>query len=363
MAEWLERLGQPDGAGDPARVHLEGRLAREAIEQARQQVAELAGVPPRRVVFTSGATEAVNTAVSAALTGARRKGLAAAVEHSAVRLATARHGEVIEIPVDESGLIDPAGVKEALGAGDIGLVNCQAANHEVGTVQPVGEIGELCQAAGVPLHVDAAAAFGHLDQFTSPAASFTSLSAHKMGGPPGIGALVLGQGVRLSPLLLGGSEERGRRAGAENLLGIVGFGAAAAELSAPGALAAEKAAAEALRERAVGAACALEGVTLLGPVRAEERLSHIACLSVEGVFGEAILLALDRAGVAAHSGSACSSEELEPSPVLAAMGADPESSLRISFGWSSTREDVAGFASSFEQAVGELRLLGRRAGD
>jgi cysteine desulfurase len=162
----------------------------------------------------------------------------------------------------------------------------------------------------------------------------------------------------LQPLLVGGSEERARRAGAENLLGIVGFGAAAAELLEEGRLAAESVVAAGWRSALVEIACAVEGISLLGPVDIDRSLPHIACLSIEGVLGEAVLLSLDRAGIAVHSGSACSSEILEPSPVLEAMGVDPDSSLRLSVGWSTTEEDVVAFARVFASAVAALRELG-----
>ncbi len=358
MARCLEEMASPGGAGDPGRVHQEGRQVRQAIEEAREQVAALAGVPPRRVVFTAGGTEAANTAISSALSAGRAGALCARVEHSAVRLACERHGSLLELPVDGAGTVDLAVLDRLLAGGEeIGLVNCQAANHEIGTVQPVEEVAELCTRAGVPLHVDAAASFGHLEEAVPPGADYTSLSAHKMGGPPGVGALVLGPRTRLRPLLLGGAEERGRRAGAEDLLGIVGFGAAAEEAAA--ALSEEAARTAALTAELVARAVAVEGVELLGPAQADRRLPHIACLSVAGVFGEAVLLGLDRAGVAVHSGSACSSESLEPSPVLEAIGAEPASSVRASLGWSSTAEDVMAFAASFEAVVSELRALGR----
>jgi cysteine desulfurase len=247
------------------------------------------------------------------------------------------------------------------------LVHCQWANHEVGTVQPVHAVAALCEAAGAVLHVDAAAAFGHVPtDFAAARVQLASVTAHKMGGPAGIGALVLGGGFRLQPFLVGGSEERARRAGAENLIGIVGFGAAAAELlesSGDGAtdrLAAEAQQARRHRDALAAAAQAVDGVTELGPAGSEDRLPHISCLAVAGVLGEAVLLALDRAGIAAHSGSACSSEVLEPSPVLEAMGIDPDRSVRLSVGWSTNEDDVAAFAATWPEAVEQLRSLGSR---
>jgi cysteine desulfurase len=394
LREWVDRLGQPDGTGDPGRVHEEGHVVRAAIEVAREQVAALAGVSPNRVIFTAGATEAANTAIWSATAGSRsatagsRSATAgsrlpaaialAAVEHSCVREAALRAGPVVDLAVDGLGRIEPDSVRQALTDGPaltegpaltdgpaLALVNCQWANHEVGTLQPVAEIAAACAEAGVPLHVDAAAAFGHLPlDLGALNAAFVSVSAHKLGGPAGVGALILGRGVRLQPLLVGGSEERARRAGAENLLGIIGFGAAAAELSEEGRLASEADRARRLAVELATAATSVEGVRLLGPplldVDEEDgRVAHIVCCSVDGVLGEAVLLGLDRRGVAAHSGSACSSEVLEPSPVLAAMGVDPDRSLRLSVGWSSAEEDVLAFAREFPGVVAGLRELGR----
>ncbi len=361
MAEWLERLGSPDGAGDPARLHEEGRLAREAVEVARSQVAALANVPPNRVVFTSGATEAVNTALAAAGPGSQV--LCPRVEHSSVRKAAERAGTLVEVEVGPDAALDLEHLASLLASaprGDV-VANCQWANHEIGTVQPLSAVAELCRAHGARLHVDAAAAFGHVPtDLAALDAAFVSLSAHKMGGPAGVGALVLGRGVRLRPLLVGGSEERARRAGAENLLGIVGFGAAAGSLLEDDRLADEQARAAAQREALAVAAESAGGVRRLGP-GAEQLLPHILGALVEDVLGEAVLLGLDRAGIAAHSGSSCSSEVLEPSPVLEAMGADPDRSLRLSVGWSTTDDDVSAFASRFPEVLRRLRELRRSA--
>lgn len=358
MSEWLDGAGQPDGVGDPGRVHEEGRLARDAIERARASVAAFVGTEASRVVFTSGATEAANTAVAAVARS--RPGtpfVTAAVEHSCVRGACARAGTVLELDVDRLGRVDLSHLSSLLAAERTALVSCQLANHEVGTLQPVAEVAAMCREASVPLLVDAAAGVGHVGVgFDELGADYMTLSAHKFGGPPGIGALLVRRGVRMTPLLLGGSEERGRRAGAENVIGIVGFGAACEALSPAGALALEAAAAGALTSALLAAATAVEGVEGVGDVT--RRVPHIIAVEVGGVLGEAVLLSLDRAGVAAHSGSACSSEVLEPSPVLAAMGADPERSLRLSVGWSSTDDDVTAFGAAFGPAVERLRALG-----
>ncbi|MGH9093328.1 MAG: cysteine desulfurase family protein, partial [Acidimicrobiales bacterium] len=232
MRAWLELP-----AGDPGRVHEEGRRVREAIEQAREEVAALLGVRPRQVVLTSGGTEAVNAAVW----GATRAHpgapvLCAAVEQSAVRDASERLADVEALPVDGHARLHPDGVAAALarlGDHPPALVHCQWANHEVGTVQPVAQVVDLCRRAGVPVHVDAAAACGHVDlDLTGLDADLVTVSGHTFGGPPGVGALVVRRGLRIEPLLVGGQQERGRRAGMEPVPAVVGMGAAAAALAA-----------------------------------------------------------------------------------------------------------------------------------
>jgi cysteine desulfurase len=361
VRSWLDEV-----AADPGRVHEEGRWVRAEVESARDAVAHLGGVAPRQVVFTSGATEAINAAVWGAVRARPgRPVLCADVEHSAVRDASDRLAPVEVVPVDRVGRLDVAALTAALSrvAGDgepAALVHCQWANHEVGTVQPVTEVLEVCRAAGVPVHVDAAAAFGHVE--TDPVlaeADLVSVSAHKLGGAPGTGALFLRRGTRIAPFIVGGQQERARRGGLENVPGIVAFGAAATELAAEDgeALRREAAQARALVAALVAAATAVPGVTVVGDPDARGRLPHLVCLGVEGVEAEPVLLGLDRAGIAAHSGSACASESLEPSPVLAAMGEDPSHSLRLSVGWNSTDDDVAAFATAFGRVVADFRQL------
>jgi cysteine desulfurase len=340
-------------SADPGRVHTDGKLSRGAVELARERVAALLGARPREVVFTGGATEAIVAAVWGA-TARGRHVVVPAVEHSAVREASAAFGDVTEVAVDKVGRVDPADVVAAVRPGETALVHVQCANHEVGTVQPVAEVVAACRERGVLVHVDAAAAAGHLPvDFHALGADLLSVSAHKLGGPQGLGALVVRRGLRLRPLLVGGEQERGRRAGTENVAGIVGFGAAAATLA--GTLAEEAARARAQTDAILAAAAAVDGVVTYGDPH--DRAPHVACLGVAGVEAEAVLLGLDQAGIAAHSGSACSSESLEPSPVLAAMGVEAERSLRVSVGWSTSDADVAAFAQAFPAVVGRLRSL------
>ncbi|MHB1488315.1 MAG: cysteine desulfurase family protein, partial [Acidimicrobiales bacterium] len=334
----------PEGAADPGRVHSEGRMVRGAIEQARQQVCELLGVRGRQVIFTSGATESINTAVWAA-TRARpgRPVVCPAIEHSAVRDSSSRLAPVISVGTDAQGRVDPEEFTHRLdetgGPESAALAHLQWANHEVGTIQAIAEVIEICRSRDVPIHIDAASAVGHVaTDLGQLGADFVSVSAHKLGGPKGMGALVLGRGVRIDPLLVGGEQERARRGGLENLPAIVGFGAAAAVLGAPGALEAEANRARAHTEAILVGALGCDGVVAYGDTTA--RVPHIVCLGVAGVEAEAVLLGLDRSGVAVHSGSACSSESLLPSPVLQAMGVQADHSLRISVGWSTTEEDI-----------------------
>ena len=358
---------------DPGRVHTEGRMARAALEDARDQVAALLGVRPRQVVLTSGGTEAVNAAVWGVVAGAAGQVgvgtgsgvpsvVCAAVEHSAVRDASARHAAVTTVAVDGAGRIHPDAVADAVArtTADLGraplLAHCQGANHEVGTEQDVAAVAARCRTLGVPLHVDAVAAVGHVPfDVDSSGADLVSVSSHKLGGPAGMGALVLRRGLRIEPLLVGGEQERGRRAGLENVIGAIGFGAAAGALAEPGRLAAEAAEARRHTGRLLEAALAVDGVVAYGDT--DGRVPHIVCLGVSGVEAEPVLVALDQAGVAVHSGSSCSSESLEPSPVLDAMGVDGERSLRLSVGWSTTDEDVDAFARAFPAVVGRLRDL------
>ena len=344
MVSWLER------AADPGRVHTEGRMVRAAIEDARDAVAGLLWVRPRSVVFTSGATEAVNAAVWA-MGGPV---VCAAVEHSCVRDASARAGPVLVPPVDGQGRIDVTAIEAIVEEARPALVHCQWGNHEVGTLQPVESIVSLCRSAGVRVHVDAAQAVGRVPvDLSALGADVVSVSAHKFGGPPGIGAMVVRPGLRLAPFMVGGEQERARRGGMENVPAIVGFGVAAAHATA--SLAAESAAARAQTGALLDAALAVPGVVAYGDTA--ERLPHLVCVGVNGVEAEAVLLGLDQAGIAAHSGSACSSESLEPSPVLEAMGVDAERSLRLSDGWTTTEADVAAFAAAFGPVVARLRAL------
>jgi cysteine desulfurase len=348
-------------AADPGRIHSEGRTTRVAIEQAREQVATLFGARPREVVFTATGTESINAAVWGAVQrGLERDGshvVTSAVEHSAVLDACRRAPvELTEIGVDGRGQVDGAAVVEAIVPGTV-LVSIQLANHEVGTLQR-GLTAIIAGAAerGVLVHVDACAAAGHVPlDFAALGADLCSVTAHKLGGPKGAAAMLVRRGLRIPPFIVGGMQERARRGGIEDVPAIVGFGAAAAELSTAGHLDAEAARARAHTDQISDRALAIEGVVRYGDPDA--CLPHLACLGVEGVEAEPILLSLDQHGVAVHSGSSCSSEALEPSPVLEAMGVDAEKSLRVSVGWNTTDADVDAFVSAFPDVVERLRAL------
>ena len=340
--------------GDPGRIHSEGMAARVAVETAREQVADLFGARPRSVVFTSGGTEAI----AAACWGAAERGrhqVLAAVEHSAVRLSAEAHGEVTVVGVDGLGRVDPAELLAAI-RDDTALVHLQWGNHEVGTRQPVAAVVEACRERGVLVHVDAAQAAGRDPiAFDDLGADLLSVSAHKLGGPAGVGALLVRRGLRLRPLLVGGDQERARRAGMEPVAALAGFGAAA-EVLAGGRVEEEAATQRSLTDRLLRELSALDGVHVYGDP--DDRLPHLVCLGIDGIEPQAVLLGLDRAGVAAHSGSACSSEALEPSPVLEAMGVDAHRSLRLSVGWSTTTADVEAAQAALPPVLEHLRALG-----
>lgn len=348
LVEWLERTG------DPSRLHREALELRAAVELAREQVASCFGARPREVVFTSGATEAI----MAATWGAAERGtqmVVPRVEHSAVREAAAMWSEILWIDVDPMGRVDTSQLANAI-TPETALVHVQWANHEVGTRQPVDEVVAACRERGVLVHVDAAAAAAtECIDFGQIGADLLSVSAHKLGGPLGIGALLVRRGLRLRPLMVGGEQERARRAGIENVPAIVGFGAACAELAQRRPAEAE--AARRHTERVAAAYERVSGVRRYGAL--DDRAAHVVCFGIEGIEPQAVLLGLDRAGVAAHSGSACASEGLEPSPVLEAMGVDAHRSLRISVGWNTTDADIDAAIAGLAPIVDYLRGLSR----
>ncbi|HEX5039812.1 MAG TPA: cysteine desulfurase family protein [Candidatus Limnocylindria bacterium] len=343
--------------GNPSSIHASGRRARQGLDEARETLAARIGARPREIVFTSGGTEADNLALKGVAWAASARGrhiVTSSVEHKAVMNACAvleRQGfEVTYLPVDRYGRVDPADVADAV-TSTTALVSVMAANNEVGTIQPVAEIGAICRERKVAFHTDAvqAAAFG------PPApdawqATLVSLSAHKLGGPKGIGALYVRQGTAMLAQQHGGAQERQRRAGTEDVAGAVGF-ARAMELSAsdPGRLAD-------LRDRLLAGLIALPGVTLTG--HPTERLPNSVSVVVEGIEGGDLVAALDLEGIEASTGSACTTGSVEPSHVLLAMGIEEalaHGSLRLTLGEEHTEADIDSTIGVAASAIERLR--------
>jgi cysteine desulfurase len=352
--------------GNPSSLHRAGREAREAVERAREQVAAALGVTPLEVLFTSGGTEADNQAVKGIAWAARAAGrgrhlVTTAVEHHAVLEACAWLAEadgftLDVVPVEADGCVDHERLLGAVRA-DTVLVSVMAANNEIGTVQPLDVLGPALAERGVPLHSDAVQAFGRAPlDCDGWALGALALSAHKFNGPKGVGVLVLRRDLPCAPVLHGGGQERGVRSGTLNTPGIVGCGAAAA--LAASTMAVEVPRLRDLRDRLLARLCAVDDVALNGDLR--RRLPHNAHVSVGGCDGESLLLALDRAGVACSTGSACQSGAAAPSHVLTAIGADTarRAHLRFTCGRGTTADDVDSAGAAFADAVTRLRAAG-----
>ena len=340
-------------SADPGRNHDEGRRVRDAIEVARTQVADSLHLASSRVTFLSTIPEVVATVLASLRQ--RRSGPVAltAVERDSFHAHAAQLGEVITIGVDHEGLVDLNGVERALQQ-DPAALCCQWANQETGVIQPIAEVAALAKSAGVPLVVDATQA-GRLQPEPWFGDAFVLVSSEGLGGPAGICALTVPRGTVLRPLLLGGAQERGRRAGLEATVLIAGFGAAAEENT----LNREDEAARlsGLMGELIACATSLEGVRVIGPLEQTRRVPDLVSLEVDGVASEAIVVGLDRRGVAVHSGSACSSETFEPSPVLFAMGSDAQHSVRLSVAWNTPATCAEDFATAFAETVHDLRQL------
>ena len=340
--------------GNPSSVHGSGRTARRLVEDARDAVAALVGAEPAWVVFTSGGTEANNLALR--VLPKRAPILCSAVEHASVL--SVMDG-IVEIPVDGDGVVD-LGALEALLAGEDtpALVSVMLANNETGVLQPVADVVALAHEHGALIHCDAVQAAGKMViDFRALGCDLMSLSAHKIGGPSGVGALVVTSGVEgdlaLIPMLRGGGQERGRRAGTENVPGIAGFGAAA------------RAAREGLtdfarlgrwRERIENRLRQRADSRVYG--FGAPRLANTSCLTMPGVEAETQVIQFDLAGVAVSAGAACSSGKVEPSRVLAAMGVDANeaaTAIRVSLGWSTTEDDADKFVEAWIQVYGQAQ--------
>lgn len=349
--------------GNPSSIYALGRKSADAVDTAHETVARALNCRPTEVVFTGGGSEADNLAIKGIAYAQRRRGnhiITSAIEHHAI-LHTCQRLEqegyqVTYLPVDEHGLVDPAQVEAAI-TDQTALVTIMYANNEVGTIQPIAEIGRICRARRVPFHTDAVQAGAMLDlDVVALQVDLLTLSAHKFYGPKGVGILYVRQGSRVQPQVLGGSQERNRRAGTENVPGIVG---AAAALD----LAREERDREnerllALRDMLIGGMLRLPDVHLTG--HPTLRLPNHASFTIEGVEGESLLLNLDLLGIAASSGSACSSGDIEPSHVLTAMGVTPRrarGALRLTLGHSITADDISVTLQRLAEILPRLRSL------
>jgi len=362
VAEAMSRVLH-DTHGNPSSIYAEGRAARAAVDRARDEVAAAIEAEPSEIVFTSGGTEADNLALRGALKARRdeRDGLVTtAIEHHAV-IDTARdleryaHVRLTVVGVDRQGVVDPAAMREAIDE-RTSLVSVMHANNEIGTIEPIAEIGGICRDLGVTFHSDAVQTVGALEvDVRKIPIDLLSINAHKFYGPKGVGALYVRRGTRLATMQTGGGQEKGRRTGTENVAGIVGLGVAMR-------IARERRATESprqarLRDRLIsGVRTRVPDVVLNG--HPTDRLPNNASFCVPGTDGESLIVALDLEGFAVSSGSACTSGETEPSHVLLALGLDREvakGSLRVTVGRSTTEADVDAFVRALEHIVARLR--------
>ncbi len=337
-------------AGNPSSVHGFGRAARRLVETAREAVAALVGAEPDQVVFTSGGTEANNLALSGP---AGRPVLLSAGEHDSLLKAAP---SAILVALDASGALDLEALEQALdqaretGAPPV-LVSIMLANNETGVIQPLERVAELVHARGGRLHCDAVQAAGKLPlDKTRLGADLLSLSAHKLGGPMGVGALVADRDAGLTPLIRGGGQERRRRAGTENVAAIAGFGAAVLAARQDLAEGAEMPRLARLRDRMEDAVQAAAPAARLFGADAP-RLPNTSCFTMPGVRAETQVMALDLAGIAVSAGAACSSGKVEPSHVLRAMGVGPleaEQAIRVSLGWATREADISLFLEAWK---------------
>ncbi|MEO8631888.1 MAG: cysteine desulfurase family protein [Chloroflexota bacterium] len=362
VAEAMARVLQ-ETHGNPSSIYAEGRAARELVDRAREEVADALGAQPAEIVFTSGGTEADNLALRGVMQARRGLGdhlVTTAIEHHAV-LDTARdlesHGRarLTVVGVDPDGRVDPAAIAAAVESKTT-LVSVMHANNEIGTIQPIAEIAALCHDRGVKLHSDAVQTVGALDfDVRVIPVDLVSVNAHKFYGPKGVGALYVRRGTRLGTIQTGGGQEKGRRTGTENVAGIVGLGVALR-------LAAERRATEParqaqLRDRIIdGVLARVPDAVLTG--HRTQRLPNNASFCFPGTEGESLIVALDLAGFAASSGSACTSGDTEPSHVLLALGLErhvAQGSLRLTVGRATTDADVDALLEALPPIVARLR--------
>ncbi|GAB4257275.1 MAG: cysteine desulfurase NifS [Thermoleophilia bacterium] len=348
--------------GNPSTLYALGGQAAQAREQAREQVASFLNARPDEIYFTSGGTESDNWALKGVADAHRKKGkhlVTSSIEHHAVldtiEFLEKRGYEVTRVPVDSTGLVDPEDVRKALREDTI-LVSLMHANNEVGTIQPIAEIGEIVKERGIIFHTDAVQTVGKIPvDVEELKVDLLSLSGHKIYGPKGIGALYIRKRVRVTPLLHGGGQERRRRAGTENMPGILGL-AKAVEI-AERTLSREAERERKMRDRLWdGLKDRIPHIALNGDL--DKSLPNMLNFRVEGIEGEAMILCLDMNRIGVSSGSACTTGSLDPSHVLLAMGIPAEEahgSLRISLGRSNTEEDIDYFLEAFPPVVKRLR--------
>ena len=348
--------------GNPSSQHRIGQAAAQALQTARESIARCICAAPREITFTSGGSEADTMAIRSGAQWGRTRGkthlISTAFEHHAV-LNTLKQLEsegfsVTLLTPPESGIISPGQVAEALRE-DTALVSVMFANNEIGTIQPIAEIGRLCRDRGVLFHTDAVQAAGHLPiDVQTQNIDFLALSAHKFYGPKGVGLLYTRAGIPLTPVIAGGGQERGKRGGTENVPGIAAMAAALQESC--GILEQESRRLSALRDRLIAGLLTVPQTVLNGdPI---QRLPGNVNVSFAGIAGESLLLLLDEAGICASSGSACASGSLEPSHVLLAIGRSPRlasASLRLTLGRGTTDEDVDTLLAVIPAAVDRLR--------
>jgi cysteine desulfurase len=350
--------------GNPSSIHGFGREAKVALEEAREKVAGLLGASSNEIFFTSGGTESDNLAVKGTAFANRKKGfhiITSKIEHHAIlescKFLEKEGFEVTYLPVNSQGLVDPDDLKKTI-RDETTLVSIMYANNEVGTIQPIEELSKISNEKGIHFHTDAVQALGKIPvNLQKSNVDMLSISSHKIYGPKGVGAIFIRKGVRITPWSHGGHHERSRRAGTENIPGIVGF-AKALELvvkELEGQNKHLRSLTEAFYKKLVDT---IPDVILNGDL--ERRIPNTLNLSFKGVEGESIILSLDLKGVAVASGSACTSGTLEPSHVLSAMGIDPaiaQGAIRFSFGRDNTMEDVEYVASLLPEIVERLRSM------
>jgi cysteine desulfurase len=349
--------------GNASSIYALGRAAHKALDEAREKIAAILGCRPTELIFTGGGSESDNLAIKGVALASQKKGnhiITSAIEHHAV-LHTCQYlekfgYEITYLPVDRFGRVNPADVEQAITDRTI-LVSIMYANNEVGTIQPLSEISQMCRARRIPFHTDAVQAGGALDlNVNRLGVDLLSLSAHKFYGPKGVGVLYIRQGTRILPQLQGGSQERNRRAGTENVAGIVGMGEALR--LAYEDLEQTNSRLCALRDQLIERLLKIPGAHLTG--HPTERLPNNASFCFEGIEGESVLLNLDMLGIAASSGSACTSASLDPSHVLLALGIPVElahGSLRLTLGKENTQQDVDAIAEALPGIIEKLRAL------